>query len=139
MCIRDSLWPGLGGNADEPLPADFLTRDTAETAVPFGLDLEHEFIGKHRVIHSIESGDQWHGLECLERGPAPRPGHVVLASDEDDARLVGRVTSGAPSPSKQRTGIAMAYLSGVDPGSEVWIQSSPRRRIKAMVKRPPFV
>ena len=136
---QDFLWPGLGGNADEPLPADFLTRDTAETAVPFGLDLEHEFIGKHRVIHSIESGDKWHGLECLERGPAPRPGHVVLDSDEDDAEVVGRVTSGAPSPSKDRTGIAMAYLSGVEPGSEVWIQASPRRRVRALVMRPPFI
>ena len=136
---QDFLWPGLGGSAEEPLPGDFLTRDTAETAVPFGLDLEHDFIGKSRVLQSIESGDKWHGLECLERGPAPRPGHVVLASDEDDAEVVGRVTSGAPSPSKERTGIAMAYLTGADPGSEVWIQASPRRRVRALVKRPPFL
>ena len=136
---QDFLWPGLGEVAEEPLPEDFLTRDIAETAVPFGLDLEHEFIGKSRVLESIESGDKWHGLECLERGPAPRPGHIVLSSDEDDAEVVGRVTSGAPSPSKDRTGIAMAYLRGVDPGSEVWIQASPRRRVRALVKRPPFV
>ena len=107
--------------------------------MPFGLDLEHEFIGKDRVMQSIESGDRWHGLECLDRGPAPRPGHIVLSSDDDDAQIVGRVTSGAPSPSKERTGIAMAYLSGVDQGSEVWIQASPRRRVKALVKRPPFI
>mgnify|MGYP003324454143 CR=1 FL=1 len=123
MCIRDS----------------FLTRDTAETAVPFGLDLEHDFIGKSRVLDSIDSGDRWHGLECLERGPAPRPGHVVLSSDDDDADIVGRVTSGAPSPSKQRTGIAMTYLRGVSPGDEVWIQASPRRRVRALVMRPPFI
>ena len=129
---QDFLWPGLGEVAEEPLPEDFLTRDIAETAVPFGLDLEHEFIGKSRVLESIESGDKWHGLECLERGPAPRPGHIVLSSDEDDAEVVGRVTSGAPSPSKDRTGIAMAYLRGVDPGSEVWIQASPRRRVRAL-------
>ncbi|MFL2493921.1 MAG: aminomethyltransferase family protein [Candidatus Thalassarchaeum sp.] len=136
---QDFIWPGLGSSAEPPLPEDFLYRDTAETAVPFGLDLEHEFIGKGRVVQSIESGDRWHGLECLDRGPAPRPGHAVLSSDEDDAVVVGRVTSGAPSPSKERTGIAMAYLSGVDQGSEVWIQTSPRRRVKALVKRPPFI
>tara|TARA_B100000029_G_scaffold122950_1_gene116528 strand:- start:4 stop:921 length:918 start_codon:yes stop_codon:yes gene_type:complete len=136
---QDFLWPGLGAFAEEPLPEDFLTRDTAETAVPFGLDLEHEFIGKHQVLASIDSGDRWHGLECLERGPAPRPGHVVLSSDDDDADVVGRVTSGAPSPSKQRTGIAMAYLRGVNPGDEVWIQASPRRRVRALVMRPPFI
>ena len=136
---QDFLWPGLGASAEDPLPDDFLYRDTGETAVPFGLDLEHDFIGKSRVLKSIESGDKWHGLECLDRGPAPRPGHVVLLSDTDDAEVVGRVTSGAPSPSKDRTGIAMAYLRGVDPGSEVWIQASPRRRVRALVKRPPFV
>ena len=135
---QDFLWPGLGDCAEEPLPEDFLTRDTAETAVPFGLDLEHDFIGKSRVLGSIDSGDRWHGLECLERGPAPRPGHVVLSSDVD-AEVVGRVTSGAPSPSKQRTGIAMAYLRGVSPGDEVWIQASPRRRVRALVMRPPFI
>ena len=121
------------------MPEVFLTRDTAETAVPFGLDLEHDFIGKSRVSNSIDFGDRWHGLECLERGPAPRPGHVVLSSDDDDADVVGRVTSGAPSPSKQRTGIAMAYLRGVSLGNEVWIQASPRRRVRALVMRPPFI
>ena len=136
---QDFLWPGLGDCVEEPLPEDFLTRDTAETAVPFGLDLEHDFIGKSRVLDSIDSGDRWHGLECLERGPAPRPGHVVLSSDDDDADVLGRVTSGAPSPSKQRTGIAMAYLRGVSPGDEVWIQASPRRRVRALVMRPPFI
>ena len=136
---QDFLWPGLGDCVEEPLPGDFLTRDTAETAVPFGLDLEHDFIGKSRVLDSIDSGDRWHGLECLERGPAPRPGHVVLSSDDDDADVLGRVTSGAPSPSKQRTGIAMAYLRGVSPGDEVWIQASPRRRVRALVMRPPFI
>ena len=136
---QDFIWPGLGSSAEPPQPEDFLYRDTAETAVPFGLDLEHEFIGKDRVVQSIELGDRWHGLECLDRGPAPRPGHIVLSSDEDDAQIVGRVTSGAPSPSKGRTGIAMAYLKGVDQGSEVWIQASPRRRVKALVKRPPFI
>jgi hypothetical protein len=33
----------------------------------------------------------------------------------------------------------MAYLDGVEVGDEVWIQASPRRRVRAEVVRPPFV
>ena len=76
---------------------------------------------------------------CLEGGPAPRLGHAVKASDEDDSAILGYVTSGCPSPSLSRTGIAMAYLENIEIGAEVWIQASPRRRVKAEVVRPPFV
>ena len=136
---QDFLWPGLGLDANESLPTGFLARDTAETAVPFGLDLDHEFVGRSRVLSSHESGARWHGLRCLERGPAPRLGHAVKASDEDDSAILGYVTSGCPSPSLSRTGIAMAYLESIEIGAEVWIQASPRRRVKAEVVRPPFV
>jgi hypothetical protein len=37
------------------------------------------------------------------------------------------------------SGIAMAYLDGAEEGAEVWIQSSARRRVRALVKRPPFI
>lgn len=136
---QDFLWPGLGLAADESLPEGFLARDSAETAVPFGLDLGHEFVGRARVAASADSGARWHGLRCLERGPAPRLGHAVKSIDSDEAAVVGYVTSGCPSPSLSRTGIAMAYLDGVEVGAEVWIQASPRRRVKAEVVRPPFV
>ena len=43
---QDFIWPGLGVSAEKPLPEDFLYRDTAETSVPFGLDMEHDFIGR---------------------------------------------------------------------------------------------
>lgn len=136
---QDFLWPGLGLEADGSLPEGFLARDTAETAVPFGLDVEHDFVGRARVVDSLEDGARWHGLRCLERGPAPRLGHAVKGADSDESAVVGYVTSGCPSPSLARTGIAMAYLSGVEVGAEVWIQASPRRRVKAEVVRPPFV
>jgi aminomethyltransferase len=136
---QDFLWPGLGLPTDPSLPSGFLSRDSAETAVPFGLDLEHDFIGRSRVIESAESGARWHGLLCLERGPAPRLGHAVFDSAAEDANLIGHVTSGCPSPSLARTGIAMAYLTGVEVEAEVWIQASPRRRVRAQVVRPPFV
>ena len=136
---QDFLWPGLGIQPDESLPSGFLARDTAETAVPFGLDIDHEFVGRSRVLSSLESGVKWHGLRCLDRGPAPRLGHAVKLSDDDESAILGYVTSGCPSPSLSRTGIAMAYLENVEIGSEVWIQASPRRRVRAEIVRPPFV
>ena len=136
---QDFLWPGLGMQPEADLPEDFLVRDTAETAVPYGLDAEHDFVGRKRVLDSLESGDRWHGLECLDRGPSPRPGHAVLSADEDGASVLGYVTSGGPSPSLGRTGIAMAYLQPISMGQEVWVQSSPRKRVRARVRRPPFV
>ena len=136
---QDFLWPGLGIEPDAALPDGFLSRDSAETAVPYGLDIEHDFVGRERVLASLESGPRWDGLICLERGPSPRPGHAVLSSEAEDAEPLGYVTSGGPSPSLERKGIAMAYLEGAEQGQEVWIQASPRRRVRAQVCRPPFV
>ena len=136
---QDFLWPGLGIEPDATLPDGFLSRDSAETTVPYGLDIEHDFVGRERVLASLESGPRWDGLICLERGPSPRPGHAVLSSEAEDAEPLGYVTSGGPSPSLERKGIAMAYLEGAEQGQEVWIQASPRRRVRARVCRPPFV
>ena len=136
---QDFLWPGLGTEPDAALPVGFLARDSAETAVPYGLDIKHDFVGRERVLASLESGPRWDGLICLERGPSPRPGHAVLSSEADDAESLGYVTSGGPSLSLERKGIAMAYLEGVEQGQDVWIQASPRRRVRAQVCRPPFV
>ena len=136
---QDFLWPVLGEEASPGLPLGFLTRSTVETAVPYGLDMGHDFLGKDQVVASFDSGQRWWGLACLERGPSPRPGHAVLNGPDDGARVVGYVTSGGPSPSLGMSGIAMAYLDGTEEGTEVWIQSSNRRRVKAQVKRTPFV
>ena len=73
---QDFLWPGLGLDAADSLPEGFLARDSAETAVPFGLDMGHEFVGRERVASSLESGARWHGLRCLARGPATRLGRA---------------------------------------------------------------
>ena len=53
--------------------------------------------------------------------------------------VIGTLTSGAPSPSLNRTGIGMGYLSGVSSGDEVMIVASERKKIRAIVKNPPFV
>ena len=136
---QDFLWPGLDEEASLGLPLGFLCRNTAETAVPYGLDMSHDFLGKDQVVASLDSGQRWWGLACLERGPSPRPGHAVRNGTGDGARIVGFVTSGGPSPSLGMSGIAMAYLDGAEEGAEVWIQSSTRRRVRALIKRPPFI
>ena len=135
---QDFLWPEMG-DAVDPLPAGFLARTTAETSVPYGLDLSHDFVGKDQLLKSIDSKTRMWGIKCLERGPSPRPGHSVLNGPGDDAEIVGYVTSGGPSPSMGMAGIAIGYLDGCTGGKEVWIQSSSRRRVRSEVIQPPFL
>ncbi len=136
---QDFHWPGLGELSDSNLPDGFLSRNSAETAVPFGLSMNHEFIGKGSVTQSLEKSERWSAIRCIGRGPSPRPGHAVLDSDSEGAQIVGYVTSGAPSPSLGGIGIAMAYLSGTKPGQHVWIRASSRRSIKAEIIQAPFL
>ena len=113
-----------------------LHRDSWETNVPFGLDIEHDFIGKHRVVsHSDNDARLW-GLKQLEKGPLPRGGKDV---EDLDGNTIGTLTSGAPSPSMNRTGIGMGYISNVSPGDEVMIIASARKKVRAIIVRPPFL
>jgi len=136
---QDFLWPGLSINPEVEFPEGFLARNSAETNIPFGLNLDHDFIGKEYVTQSMTEGSKWHGLLCQEKGPFPRPGHRVLDGPDDNARLVGYVTSGGPSPSLNRVGIALAYLDGVVLGQELWIQTSSRRKVRSVIVKTPFV
>ena len=135
---QDFLWPGLE-KGDDVFPGGFLSRTTLQTAVPFGLDIDHDFIGREALVRSMESESLFWGMECLERGPSPRPGHRVMDGPEESSETIGYITSGGPSPSKGMTGIALGYLRNCEEGDEVWIQSSSRRRVRSEVKRPPFV
>lgn len=127
----DFLWPGLDDGSHS-----FLARDSWETNVPFGLDTEHEFTGRQRVLSHASEDARWWGIKYLERGPLPRPGKDVLALD---GSKIGQLTSGAPSPSLGNTGIGIGYISGVSEGDEVLIAASPRSSVKAVIIRPPFV
>jgi aminomethyltransferase len=135
---QDFLWPELAQESDA-FPDGFLARTSSQTAVPYGLDLNHDFIGRDALVRSMDSESILWGLECLERGPSPRPGHRVMDGPGENSRIIGYVTSGGPSPSKGMTGIALGYLGNCNDGDEVWIQSSSRRRVRSEVKRPPFV
>ena len=113
-----------------------LHRDSWETNVPFGLDVDHDFIGRSRVIsHDSKDARLW-GIKQLERGPLPRPGKSV---EDLDGNVIGTLTSGAPAPSLERLGIGMGYIADVKPGDEVMIVASPRKKVRAVISRPPFV
>ena len=63
----DFCSPGLAPEGDD----GFLARDSWETNVPFGLDLEHDFIGKHRVVSHSDDDERWWGIKYTEKGPLP--------------------------------------------------------------------
>ena len=115
---------------------ELLHRDSWETNVPFGLDIEHDFIGKDRVVSHTKGDERLWGVLQLEKGPLPRGGKVV---EDLDGNIIGTLTSGAPSPSLGRTGIGMGYIANVSPNSEVMIVASPRKKVRAKIVRPPFV
>ena len=126
----DFCWPKLN-NAN-----NFLARDSWETNVPFGLDLEHDFIGRHRVVAHDAADFRWWGIKYVEKGPLPRPGKEVT---DLLGNKIGQLSSGAPSPSLDNVGIGMGYISGVAEGDEILIVASPRKSVKATIVRPPFV
>ncbi len=128
----DFCWPPLAQGDD----ASFLARDSWETNVPFGLDLEHEFVGKHRVVSHDESDARWWGIRYTEKGPLPRPGKAVTLLD---GTPIGALTSGAPAPSLDNVGVGIGYMTSVKEGDEVLIVASPRKSVKAVVVRPPFL
>ena len=134
---QDFLWPGLGHDHQGSLPAGYLSRTSLEANIPFGLNLDHNFIGKDAMIRGKATNTLWMGLMCTGKGPSPRTGHEVHSSPVGDS-LIGLVTSGAPSPSLG-VGIGMAYMENVAEGDTVFIKTSPRRIIEAKVKAPPFV
>ena len=126
----DFCWPQL------PEASDFLARDSWETNVPFGLDLEHDFIGKTRVTSHTDTDARWWGVKYTEKGPLPRPGKEV---SDVDGNIIGKLSSGAPSPSLGNIGIGIGYISGVMEGDEVLVVASPRKSVKALIVRPPFI
>ena len=127
----DFCWPALAPEGDD----GFLTRDSWETNVPFGLDLNHDFIGKHRVVSHSETDERWWGIKYIEKGPLPRPGKEVTSVE---GAPIGRLSSGAPSPSLGNIGIGLGYIAGVSEGDEVLVVASPRKSVRAVVVRPPF-
>ena len=135
---QDFAWEGLGEKTPEPFPSGFLSRGTIETNVPFGLDLEHEFIGKQKMIERGNSETKWRGMKVQDKGPFPRTGSPVY-KDNGSETPIGWITSGGPSPSLGRVGIGIGYLNDVEEGEVVIIAPNPKRRLKAEIVKMPFL
>lgn len=123
-------------DSDSNLPTGFLSRNSIETNVPFGLDLEHQFVGKE-AMQNKDNEYKWWGIKYTERGPMPRPGKAVARKAE--GVVIGYLTSGGPSPSLENLGIGMAYLKEVEEGDTVVVIASPRKSVQAIIVRAPFV
>ena len=144
---QDFLWDSaapsrfdedIGQTTPEPFPTGYLSRGTIETNVPFGLDLEHDFIGKEKMLDRGNSNIKWWGMKVLDKGPFPRTGTPVY-KNEEEYHPIGWVTSGGPSPSLGRVGIAIGYLDNVSIGDTVVIAPNPKRKMKAEIVKMPFV
>jgi aminomethyltransferase len=132
---QDFLTTNLS-DSDSNLPAGFLSRNSIETNAPFGLDMEHQFVGKE-AMQNQDNEYKWWGIKYTERGPMPRPGKAIACKAEGD--VIGYLTSGGPSPSLENLGIGMAYLKDVEEGDTVVVIASPRKSVQAIIFRPPFV
>ena len=128
----DFLWPSLATTEAEA----FLARDSWETNVPFGWGFDHDHPGAEKMRGHGDDEARWWGVRYLEKGPLPRPGKPVT---DLDGAPIGQLTSGAPAPSLDNVGIGIGYIAGVREGDEVLVQASPRKAVRALVVRPPFV
>lgn len=77
------------------------------------------------------------GIIVEEKGAIARQGHKIY--DAGDYHI-GDVTSGNISPMLNK-GIALGYIAYKfsEPETEVFIETRPGKKVKAIVKRPPFV
>lgn len=118
------LW---GNDIDE-------TTTPLEAGLNFAVSLDHEFVGRQRLIQQSEQGvdRKLTGFVLAERG-IPRSGYVVRTADGGE----GTVTSGNLSPMLD-TGVGLAYVSpptSHGTGAQVEIRG---RWVPGVVKEPPF-
>ena len=95
----------------------------------------NDFIGQDVLVQQADKGParRLFGVELLEKG-IPRQGYPCMKGD----KAIGTITSGSISPVLGH-GIALAYLDGsVHEGEEIDV-SVRSKRLKALVRRPPFV
>jgi len=136
---------GLGARDTLRLEAGFCLygNDIDETTSPYEAGLgwvtkmNHEFIGKDRLVAQKEAGLQRRlsGFKMKDKG-IPRAGYNILNMDGEH---IGKITSGTQSP-MLGTGIGMGYINVPyhKKGTEILIQIR-KKQLPALVTRPPFV
>jgi aminomethyltransferase len=142
--IEEGVVPcGLGARDTLRLESGFALwgEDIDETTTPFeaGIDfavsLDHEFIGRDRLVAQMSQGVDrlLTGFVLSGRG-IPRHGYAART----DGGSVGNVTSGNLSPMLQ-TGIGMAYMSPVPSPEDTNISVDVRgRSVSGVIAKPPF-
>jgi aminomethyltransferase len=119
-----TLW---GADIDE-------TTTPLEAGLDFAVDLDHEFVGRERLVDQAENGvsRKLTGLVLEERG-VPRAGYRVRTSSGGE----GTVTSGNMSPMIDK-GVALAYI-GPPPEDGERVEIEIRNRwVAGRVAEPPF-
>lgn len=118
------LWGADIDDSTTPLEAD----------LGFAVSLDHEFVGRGRLVEQSEKGvDRRLAGFVLEGRGIPRHGYEIRTRDGGE----GEVTSGNISPVLD-TGVGMAYISppvGIGEEIEVKIRN---RWVPGRVTRPPF-
>lgn len=110
------------------------TTTPLEANLEFAVSLDHEFVGRNRLLAQKEDGVERRlaGFVLDERG-IPRHGHELRTGSGG----VGTVTSGNISPMLD-TGVGMAYISPpAEVGEEIEV-SIRDRWVPGRVARPPF-
>ena len=119
-----SLW---GNDIDE-------TTTPLEAGLDFAVSLDHEFVGRDRLVEQRENGldRKLSGFVLSERG-IPRSGYKVRTDDGGE----GTVTSGNLSPMLE-TGVGLAYFSPpTKPETDMEVEIRGRW-LPGTVKEPPF-
>jgi aminomethyltransferase len=117
-------------------PADLPTTPL-EAGIDFGVDLDHEFVGRAALAAQDEDGvnRQFVGVALEERG-VPRNGYPIETPDGEE---VGVVTSGTMSPTLDEP-IGLGYVppAHAEAGTEVRVvvRGQPKR---ARIETPRFV
>jgi aminomethyltransferase len=110
------------------------TTTPLEAGLGFAVALDHEFVGRGRLLEQESSGvdTRLTGLVLDERG-IPRHGHRVRTENGE-----GEVTSGNISPMLDR-GIALAYVSPPPAPGQIEAEIEIRGKwLRARVVEPPF-
>lgn len=99
-----------------------------------------DFPGAKIILEQIEKGASRKRVGIKSAGSCPRSGAEIRNGLEADNRIVGKVTSGCPSPSLKLVNIGMAYIEtpNAKVGNKVSINIR-NRTIEAEVVKMPFV
>jgi aminomethyltransferase len=99
-----------------------------------------DFPGAKIILEQLEKGPSRKRVGIKSSGSCPRSGAEIRSSRNENDRVVGKVTSGCPSPSLKLLNIGMAYVETpfAKVGTKVPVNIR-NRTIDAEIVKMPFV